>query len=118
MRAPITITALALTLAACGGNQAANNAAVAEENEASAQFIPTNDVTAIDAAINDAAEMAPDVNYVELEANAATGNEEADSAAAPRKESPAPKPKVATPPAETNTAAPATGNETAPSGDR
>jgi hypothetical protein len=77
MRKLILIAALAL--AACGGGETANNAAVAEEMSA-ADIGPVNDATAIDAATGEAANMAADVNYTFNEeamnavANNATGN--------------------------------------------
>ncbi len=52
----------ALALASCGGNTAANNAAVAEGGDAG-EVTAVNDTTAIDAATGDAANMAADVNY-------------------------------------------------------
>jgi len=52
----------ALALAACGGNQQANNAAVSDESGAG-DVTAVNDTTAIDAATGEAANMAADVNY-------------------------------------------------------
>ncbi len=49
-------------LAACSGNNAANNAAVAGES-GDTEVTPLNDTTAIDAATGQAADMAADVNY-------------------------------------------------------
>ena len=76
MRIPLIIFA-SLALAACGSKKTADNSAVGEENAAS-QTIVTNDVTAIDAATGEAANMAPDVNYTldesNLENGAATSN--------------------------------------------
>jgi hypothetical protein len=60
MRKLILIASLAL--ASCGGNQQANNSAVAEESSA-ADIGPVNDTTAIDAATGEAANIAADVNY-------------------------------------------------------
>ena len=71
MRIPIMIFA-ALALSACGSKNAADNSAVGEENAAS-QTIVTNDVTAIDAATGEAANMAPDVNYTFDESNLENG---------------------------------------------
>ena len=71
MRRLILIAAFGL--AACGGNESANNAAAAEEATA-ADIGPVNDATAIDAATGEAANMAADVNY--------TLNEEAMNAVA------------------------------------
>ena len=56
------ILTAALALAACGGNETANNAAVTEELSAD-DIGPVNDATAIDAATGEAANMAADVNY-------------------------------------------------------
>jgi hypothetical protein len=75
----ILILIASLALASCGGDQTANNAAVTEEGD-SAQVGPVNDITAIDAATGDAANMAADVDYSFNEAdmnqagNAAAGN--------------------------------------------
>ena len=77
MRRLILIAALGL--AACGGNESANNAAVTEEATA-ADIGPVNDATAIDAATGEAANMAADVHYTLHEealnavANNAAGN--------------------------------------------
>lgn len=70
----------ALALASCGGNEAANDAAVAEETEA-AEVSAVNDITAIDAATGDAANMAADVNYTfnEAEMNELAGNTTANN---------------------------------------
>ena len=73
MRIRILICA-ALSLSACGGKTAADNSAVTEEN-AAGQTIVTNDVTAIDAATGEAANMAPDVNYAFNAANLESENE-------------------------------------------
>jgi len=62
----------ALVLSACSGKNGADNSAIAEENAAD-QTIVTNDVTAIDAATGEAANMAPDVNYTLNEANLESG---------------------------------------------
>lgn len=82
MRIPILISA-ALLVSACGGKNAADNAAVGEENGAS-ETIVTNDVTAIDAATGEAANMAADVNYTLDESNLENGANTAN-ATAPRK---------------------------------
>ena len=62
MRISILLAAL-LTLAGCGGGGAANNAAVADESD-STQITAANDLTAIDAATGEAANIAADVNYM------------------------------------------------------
>ena len=72
MRRLILIAALGL--AACGGNESANNAAAAAEEATAADIGPVNYATAIDAATGEAANMAADVNY--------TLNEEAMNAVA------------------------------------
>ena len=71
MRPLILIAALAL--ASCGGDQTANNAAVAEEAGAD-EIGAVNDATAIDAATGEAADMAADVNYTFNETNETAGN--------------------------------------------
>ena len=77
MRTLILIAALGL--AACGGNDTANNAAVTDELTAN-DIGPVNDATAIDAATGEAANMAADVDYTFNEedmnevANNAAGN--------------------------------------------
>lgn len=79
MRIPVMIFA-ALTLSACGSKNGADNSAVGEENAAS-QTIVTNDVTAIDAATGEAANMAPDVNYTLDENNLENGANTSNSTA-------------------------------------
>ena len=76
------IPLLGLMLASCGDDrQAANTAAVAEESDATA-LTPANDVTAIDAATGDAANMAADVNFtLEDLDNEAYDNSSANSVA-------------------------------------
>jgi hypothetical protein len=71
----------ALALSACGSKNAADNSAIAEDNAASQTFV-TNDVTAIDAATGEAANMAPDVNYTFDEANLESGTNTSNSSAA------------------------------------
>ena len=73
MRRAILIAALAL--ASCGGNGDSNNAAAVDES-AGEQVTAVNDVTAIDAATGEAADMAADVNYTfnEIETNETGGN--------------------------------------------
>ena len=98
MRAPLLIAAL-LTLSACGNNDQSDNTQNVDEN-LSAESIVSNDVTAIDAVTGDAANMAADVdvNYGNLEENAAepTSNGTAPKPAKPAK--PAPRtPREATP---------------------
>jgi hypothetical protein len=67
--------ALAFALASCGGNQAANNAAVSEDTEG-ADVTTVNDTTAIDAATAQDANMAADVDYtVDENATNESGND-------------------------------------------
>lgn len=73
MRKLIVIGLAALPLAACNGDDPAQNAAETEQNVTS-EVVVTNDTTAIDAATADAANMAPDVPYMPPEMNEA-GNE-------------------------------------------
>lgn len=77
------ILVLGLAVASCGGNQAANNAAVSEDTGAE-QVTAVNDTTAIDAATGEAANMAADVNYMFNEESANQATNEA-SAPAPKK---------------------------------
>lgn len=105
MRAPVLICCLALALAACGSKKTANQSAVAEENAAT-ETIVTNDVTAIDAATGEAANMAADVNYTFDESNLASDNETNAATAKPARKTPKPASKPA---------APATGNSSATS---
>jgi hypothetical protein len=105
MRAVILVSAAAaLSLAACRNNDQADNTANVDENLA-AENIVSNDVTAIDAVTGAAANMAADVNYIEVANNLSA---EANSAASkkPTPRTPAPgKPPLQTPaPAESNTA--------------
>ncbi|MDQ3482295.1 MAG: hypothetical protein M3448_02635 [Pseudomonadota bacterium] len=67
----------ALGLASCSDNQQASNNAVSEETSA-ADIGPVNDITAIDAATGEAANMAADVDYSfnESEFNDIAANEE------------------------------------------
>ena len=81
MRAPLLFVA-ALALAACGKNaQTGDNQNVGEN--LSPESIVSNDVTAIDAVTGDAANMAADVNYVEVDNN--LDNEAVTNVASPSK---------------------------------
>ena len=73
----------ALTLAACGSNQAVDNNAVAEEVSAN-EIGAANDATAIDAATGESANMAADVNFTfnEEELNGLASNQAANAASA------------------------------------
>ena len=93
MRIPIMICA-ALILGACGSKNGADNSALAEQNAAS-QAIVTNDVTAIDAATGEAANMAPDVNYTLDENNLENGTSTSNSTAAHKPTRKATKPTAA-----------------------
>ena len=86
MRALIVFSAL--SLAACGGDGSANNAAVAETS-GTEQVTAVNDVTAIDAATGEAADMAADVNYTfnEAELNALADHAGANASRRSRPES-------------------------------
>jgi len=111
MRLPLLAAAAALTLAvaACKNNDQHDNTVNIDEN-LSAENIVSNDVTAIDAVTGDAANMAADVNYMDVGND--LGNE--TNAVAPSS-TPRLKPnREATPPAKptTNTAASATNNAT------
>lgn len=112
MRAVILAGVAALSLASCGGNDTAQEGATGEENVAS-EVVATNDVTAIDAATGEAANMAADVDYmpeaVDNEAdNAVASNRSAPvRRTAPARTAPSPDPAPAEPatePAEANTA--------------
>jgi hypothetical protein len=99
MRLPLLIAATVL-LSACGNNDQTDKTQNADEN-LSAENIVANDVTAIDAVTGDAANMAADVNYEEMNAEA-----DVDLNAAP----PVSKPGRRTAPAETPPANAATIN--------
>ena len=83
-----------LALAACSGNNAANNSAVAG-GTGDSDVTPLNDTTAIDAATGQAADMAADVNYT-IDENAtnelanSTGNKSSSEKPAKKAEKPAP----------------------------
>lgn len=86
----LTLAALgAFALVGCNGDDSAQNAGAAEENISNA-VVPTNDVTAIDAATGSAANMAPDVPFLPNEVNAA---EEASGNAASNSTRSAPRPR-------------------------
>ena len=93
MRIPILICAM-FALTACGGKSAAGNSAATEENAAS-EAVVTNDVTAIDAATGEAANMAPDVNYTFNEANLASGNDSSNQSTTERPARKTPKARAA-----------------------
>ena len=101
MRALILIAGAALGLSACGNNDQKDNNLNVDEN-LTAESIVSNDVTAIDAATGDAANMAADVdmNYGNLVENGASATSNAP--AKPSGPKPAPKAE-ATPENVTNT---------------
>jgi hypothetical protein len=73
MRALILAAGTTLMLAACGDGETQQVAASGDEAEVSANIV-TNDVTAIDAATGDAANMAADVNFTVNELDNAAAN--------------------------------------------
>lgn len=98
MRSPICIGLAALILGGCGGGDGAGNDAATERNVTS-EVAPTNDVTAIDAATGQAANMAADVDYLPADLNQA--NASSDSAASnPPARPPRPSPPARPPAAE------------------
>ena len=90
MRAFILIPA-ALSLGACGGSQQSENTVDADSG-LTAEHIVANDVTAIDAVTGDAANMAADVNYAEIDNLAGNDTNEQSPVRSRR-------PAAATPPA-------------------
>jgi hypothetical protein len=82
MRALILIAAA--LLGACGNNDQTDNTQNVDEN-LSAETIVANDVTAIDAVTGDAANMAADVNYEEVNLGNETDVNLATSPARPRR---------------------------------
>jgi hypothetical protein len=113
MRLPLlaAAAATALTLSACRNNDQHDNTANVDEN-LTAESIVSNDVTAIDAVTGDAANMAADVNYMDVPNgldNEASANTSAPSPSKPRpKTAPAPaksrpEPSTATTPTTTTT---------------
>jgi len=89
----ITICALALLAAACGGKGQADVSANADTG-LTAAAISSNDVTAIDAVTGEAANMAADMDFTNIQSNetSATGNASAPrpSSGAKRESSSAP----------------------------
>ena len=115
MRALILVAVAALALGGCGNNDQKDNTMNVDEN-LTAENIVSNDVTAIDAVTGDASNMAADVdmNYGNLEENAATPSSNMPAPASAAKPArPAPKPsapaRVSNP--VTNTATTATNAE-------
>jgi DNA helicase TIP49 (TBP-interacting protein) len=113
MRLPVlaAVVGTALALAACKNNDQHDNTQNIDEN-LTAENIVSNDVTAIDAVTGDAANMAADVNYMNVDENISNGtNAVAPSAGAPANREPTPRPKPTTttassppPPATSNAA--------------
>jgi hypothetical protein len=105
MRALILIAVTALGLAACRNNDQADNTMNFDENLA-AENIVSNDVTAIDAVTGEAANMAADVNYIDIPETNSGGEAPPtrSGTAKPAKSPPTTKPSATT----QNTAAPAT----------
>ena len=84
MRDIIIIAGAALALAACGSEQAANETVQVNES-AEVQAIDGNDTTAIDAATNDAANMAEDADLdLNLLDNGLDGNASGNEAVGDR----------------------------------
>jgi hypothetical protein len=112
MRFSILLGGPALLLAACSGNNQADNAINADQG-LSAESFSSNDVTAIDAVTGDASNMAADVNYV-VEADNNTDGESTPGKAPPARrpagESAASNEPAPAPAPAANSAAPATAN--------
>ena len=111
MRLPVfaAATALALMAAACKNNDQHDNTTNIDEN-LTAENIVSNDVTAIDAVTGDAANMAADVNYVDVDNSLSNETNAVAPSGTPRL-----KPnREATPPAKpaTETAPKAAANST------
>jgi hypothetical protein len=109
MRALIIFAGASLVLSACGKSDEAGKAQNAADG-LTAEKIVANDVTAIDAVTGDAANMAADMNYEQLDenlGNAATTNNAGPSK--PRTDSKAAAKKTEAP-ASNNTADAATTN--------
>jgi PBP1b-binding outer membrane lipoprotein LpoB len=68
MRALMLVVVAALALGACGNNDQTDNSQNVDEN-LTAENIVSNDVTAIDAVTGDAANMAADVDFSNLDDN-------------------------------------------------
>ena len=104
MRLLILIAAV-FALSACGKNNQAGTTQNADEGM-TAESIVSNDVTAIDAVTGDAANMAADMNYGNLDENVGDTSDSAQ----PSKPAAAKARKSA--PSESSTAAPASTNTT------
>jgi len=114
MRALILAAGAALTLAACGNNDQADNTINVDEN-LTAENIVANDVTAIDAVTADAANMAADVDInftnemLDDGGNAAAAKGSARGAQPAAKSAPAARDRTP-PPADEPADEPATAN--------
>jgi len=112
---PIWLAAfLALPLASCGGEEAANNSAAIDQVLAD-DNLTGNDLTAIDAVAAADSNMAADIALNAINADATADDESASPTARPTKTRPAasarPAPEPAeAPPASTSKPAPAEGN--------
>ena len=86
MRALILVAGAALAMTACGGKQEAANTANVDEQLA-VENMAGNDVTAIDAATGEDANMAADVNFMINESVNLSGNGNASASAAKTRQS-------------------------------
>ncbi len=91
MRAFLILAGAALSLGACGDNDATENRQAAEES-LTADDIVANDVTAIDAVTSDAANMAADVeiNFTNEQLDGGGNGASQPPASGPRQRRPAP----------------------------
>lgn len=80
MRAFILTSGAALAVAACGGNEAAQNVANIDQ-DLTANSIAANDTTSIDAATGDAANMAAEMNIPVDDSLNESGNDSDSNAA-------------------------------------
>jgi hypothetical protein len=99
------LIAATFALAACSNNDQADNTQNIDEN-LSAENIVSNDVTAIDAVTGDAANMAADVDFNDIDNSLDNGA----NAAAPAKPAAKPAPAKASAPSASDNAADATTN--------
>jgi hypothetical protein len=99
------LIAATFALAACSNNDQADNTQNIDEN-LSAENIVSNDVTAIDAVTGDAANMAADVDFTDIDNSLDNGA----NAAAPARPAAKPAPAKASAPPASDNAADATTN--------
>lgn len=109
MRALILAAGAAFALAACG-NKGQTGGNQNGDESLTAQNIVSNDVTAIDAVTGDAANMAADVNYTELE-NTVANDTGGGVPARPKRSSPKPAAASAAPAENAVTTAPGNATE-------